>query len=353
MAEYSGTDVLFSVQAGIGRITLNRPKALNALNHGMIRAIASHLEDWAGNPSVRLILMEGAGERGFCAGGDIRSLYEDARHGRRQGAAIFFRDEYLLNARIARYGKPVVAFMDGIVMGGGIGLSAHAAHRVVTERSQLAMPETGIGFIPDVGGTYLLARAPGELGLHMALTAGRIGAADAILCGLADVCVAPERLADLATALEDCQDDAAIDSVLQAYAQTPPAGVLGDARNWIDSAYAADTTEQILQALQHSTEPGAQIAAREIAGKSPTSLKVALRLLRAARRHGRLEPCLQQEYDAAMVCVAGHDFVEGVRAAVVDKDRAPKWSPPNLSEVTDEMVDRYFGSTPETDLHLI
>jgi enoyl-CoA hydratase len=348
----AATDVLFSVQAGIGRITLNRPKALNALTHDMIRAIDAQLVEWANDASVSLVLLDGTGERGLCAGGDIRALYEDAKAGRLQGPADFFRDEYRLNARIARYAKPFVVFMDGIVMGGGIGLASHAAHRVVTPRSMLAMPEVGIGFIPDVGGTFLLGHAPGELGTHAALTAGRLGAADAMLLGLADLCVAVDRLPALAASLKGLGDAGAIRVALEAQAEPPPPGVLAAARAWIDAAYAAGSVEQIIAALQARPEPDAQAAVREIAGKSPTSLKLALRLLRTARTLGRLELCLQQEYDAALICMVSHDFVEGVRAAVVDKDRNPRWSPASLAEVTPDRVDRYFLTSPDTDLHL-
>jgi enoyl-CoA hydratase len=348
----SATDVLFSVSAGLGRITLNRPKALNALTHAMIRAIDAQLAAWEHDPAVRLVLLDGAGERGLCAGGDIRALYDDAKAGHLQGPAAFFADEYRLNARIARFPKPYVAFMDGIVMGGGIGVGAHARHRIVTPRSMLAMPEVGIGFIPDVGGTFLLGHAPGELGTHAALTAARLGPADAILLGLADICVPVDRLPALADSLGDCADSAAIEAALQAHAEPPPPGVLAASRSWIDDAYAADTVEQITASLQPRPEPEAQAALSDMAGKSPTSLKVALRLLRTARTLSRLEPCLQQEYDAAMASMTSHDFVEGVRAAVVDKDRNPRWSPASLAEVTPEMMARYFTTSPETDLHL-
>jgi enoyl-CoA hydratase len=294
--------------------------------------------------------LRGAGERGFCAGGDIRALYEDAKAGRLEGPAAFFRDEYRLNAKIARFKKPIVVFMDGIVMGGGIGLSAHASHRVVTPRATLAMPEVGIGFVPDVGGTFLLARAENQFGTHAALTAARLGAADALLCGLADVCVATDRLPQLAAALEACGDAQAVGAALQAHAEPPPPGVLEKAQGWISLAYAADTVEGILQALQARPEPEARAAASEMLGKSPTSLKITLRLLQRARVLGQLEPCLQQEYDAALGCMKSHDFVEGVRAAVVDKDRNPKWSPATLDKVSADVIDTFFVTSPETAL---
>jgi enoyl-CoA hydratase len=346
----SDADILFAEQESLGRITLNRPKAINALTHGMIQAIGAALAGWEQNAAIKIILIEGAGERGLCAGGDIRALYEGSKNGSFAGGDSFFRDEYRLNARIAKYPKPVVALMDGIVMGGGIGLSAHASHRVVTPRSVLAMPEVGIGFIPDVGGTYLLAHAPGNIGIHAALTAGRLSAADAILCGLADICVAAEGLPDLVKSLAGCDDSVAITAVLREHAQAIAPAPLGAARSWIDPAYAHTTVEAILAALRGCPQAEAQAAAQELAGKSPTSLKVALRLLQEARAGGNLDDCLQREYIAARAAIRSHDFVEGVRAAVVDKDRHPRWSPSALADVTEEMVDRYFRASPESAL---
>ncbi len=336
----------------MGRITLNRPKAINALTHAMIRAIDTALAAWEADPAIRLILLDGAGERGLCAGGDIRVVHDALRAGDTAGPEAFFADEYRLNARIARFPKPFVAFMDGITMGGGIGVSSHASHRVVTERSVLAMPEVGIGFLPDVGGTFLLGRAPGELGLHAALTASRLNASDAILCGLADVHVPSSALPALAERLGGCADARAVQALLAELATKPSPATLAPSRGWIDICYAASDMEEIIAALHGRQEAAAQTAAQEIAGKSPTSLKLTLRAVRAARTLGRLEPCLQQEYDAARACLRGHDFLEGVRAALVDKDRAPAWVPADLRDVTSSMIDQYFEPSPETDLHL-
>jgi enoyl-CoA hydratase len=346
------TDTLIRVENGVGRITLNRPRALNALTVGMVQAIHTALTHWAHDTDIRFVLLDGAGERGLCAGGDIRALYDAVHVGEFDVPEIFFRDEYRLNAYIARYPKPYIALMDGIVMGGGIGVSAHGSHRVVTERSRLAMPETGIGFVPDVGGTFLLARAPDELGTHAALTSFQMNADDAILCGLADICVPGDKLPDLATALLGCAADE-IRACLENFQTPPPQGILRDARAWIAACYANDTVESIVAALQRQTAPAAGQALQDIARKSPTSLKITLRALREAKREHRLEPCLEQEYRLAMACMKNPDFREGVRAALVDKDRNPVWSPANLEDVTPDAIEKIFASPNHGGLGLV
>jgi enoyl-CoA hydratase len=338
------SEVLVRVEDGVGRITLNRPRAINALNLAMVRVIDAALAGWADDSTVRLVLLDGAGERGLCAGGDIRGLYDAACVGDMQLAQDFFRAEYRLNARIAGYPKPYVALMDGITMGGGIGLSAHGSHRVVTERSRLAMPEVGIGFVPDVGGTWLLGRVPGHMGVHAALTGGQFGAADAIECGLADVCVGSERVPALAVALANCVTGADVSACLAGFAIEPPPGKFAENASWIATCYAAERVEDIVSALAACPVAGARQAAADIAGKCPFSLKMTLRALRAARGYGRLEPCLELEYRLALACLARPDFREGVRAAVVDKDRHPRWSPDSLAGVTADMVDDAFAA---------
>ncbi|MFJ3434419.1 enoyl-CoA hydratase/isomerase family protein [Streptomyces cyaneofuscatus] len=330
-----------------GVLTLNRPKALNALTHAMVETLAVALDRWEHDPEVATVVITGAGERGLCAGGDIRSIYEDARVGGKASAA-FWRDEYRLNARIARYPKPYVAVMDGIVMGGGVGISAHGSVRIVTERSKVAMPETGIGFVPDVGGTYLLALAPGELGTHLALTGAVVGARDALLCGLADHFVPagelPAFLAELRTE--------APAAALHRHVRDVPPGVLEDNRTWIDRCYAADTVEEIVERLLASDVPAAGEAAATILGRSPTALKVTLAALRRARELGPLERVLEQEYRVSYTALASPDLVEGIRAQVIDKDRTPRWSPGTLVEVTDADVARYFAPTGDEELSL-
>lgn len=342
----SSSEVLLSEQGALGRITLNRPKALNSLTLGMIREMTHTLEQWRTDDRVAAVLIEGAGERGLCAGGDIRTIYDAAKAGDDEVFTSFWGEEYRLNATFAHYPKPVVALMDGICMGGGVGVSAHCSHRVVTERSKIGMPETGIGFVPDVGGTYLLSRAPGELGTRMALTGAPIGAADAIQCGLADHYVPSDRLEELAIELANGQ----VDEVLARFAEQPPAAPMRAEREWVDAAFSAGTVEEVLYRLRGRPEEAAQAAADAIETKSPTSLKVTLRALRS--RFDVLEQALDQEYRLALSCVRIGDFVEGVRATLVDKDRDPKWAPARLDEVDDELVNKFFTPLAAGELGL-
>jgi len=326
-------------EGAVGRIRLERPKALNSLTLAMVRAFEAALDDFEADPAVRAILVDGAGDRAFCAGGDIRAVADSGR--RRDGLAeTFWREEYRLNARIAHLAKPYVVLMDGIVMGGGVGLAVHGRIRVVTERTRLAMPEVGIGFVPDVGGTFALARAPGELGTWMALTGEAIGAADAVHAGLADHLVPSERLPALAEALAGLGPEAGLAEVEAAVAGLAVAagsGPLQQHRAVIDRTMAAGEVEAILTALGRAGGEFATTSAATIAGRSPTSLKVALRLLRLARG-ADLETCLTREFRAACRTLAGPDFYEGVRAAVIDKDRRPQWSPKRLEEVGEDAV---------------
>ncbi|MBW5420472.1 enoyl-CoA hydratase/isomerase family protein [Streptomyces sp. BG9H] len=330
--------VLLRREGRAGHLVLNRPRALNALNHAMVRMLGDALSAWQDDESVTTVVLTGAGERGLCAGGDIRSIHDDVRAGGGAASAAFWYDEYRLNARIARFPKPYVAVMDGIVMGGGVGLSAHGGVRVVTERSRVAMPETGIGFVPDVGGTYLLTRAPGLLGTHLALTGTAVGAGDALLCGLADHYVPSERLAEFTSALADTEASDAV----RRYARPAPEGELAAHREWIDHCYAADTVEEIVDRLHACGDRRAKETAETILTKSPTSLKVTLAALRRARELPSLEAVLDQEYRVSCAALGSPDLVEGIRAQVVDKDRRPRWSPAALEQVTQADVDRFF-----------
>ncbi|QJT05896.1 enoyl-CoA hydratase/isomerase family protein [Streptomyces asoensis] len=340
--------VLLHTTGRAAHITLNRPRAINALNHTMVRRIDGALTLWERDPAVETVVISGAGERGLCAGGDIRAVHDDARDDDGTASAAFWRDEYHLNARIARYPKPYVALMDGIVMGGGVGVSAHGSVRVVTERSRIAMPETGIGFVPDVGGTHLLARAPGELGTHLALTGAQIGAADAVLCGLADHYVPSVSLRQFIDDLADLPVREALDR----HEQPLPAGGLAGHREWIDTCCAVDTVEEIVQRLFAHGDPTAKETAETLLARSPTALKVTLAALRRARRLGSLERVLEQEYRVSCAALTTPDLVEGIRAQVVDKDRDPRWSPATLAEVTTADVERFFAPLGARELGL-
>ncbi|WP_213575085.1 enoyl-CoA hydratase/isomerase family protein [Rhodococcus sp. USK13] len=340
-------EVLISTSDGVGRLVLNRPKAINALNHSMVRQIAAALAAWSDDDRVRAVVLTGAGERGLCAGGDIVSIYHDAQEGG-TGSREFWRDEYILNAAIANYPKPYVAIMDGIVMGGGVGVSAHGSVRVVTERSMIGMPETGIGFVPDVGGTYLLARTPGELGTHIALTTARLSAGDAIACGFADHYIPSAKIDSFIEALTQTS----IDDALARFTEPAPVSELLAQQGWIDAAYSAGSVPEIVARLRGSGVPEAEKAAEQILSKSPTACAVTLQSLRRARAAGSLEEVLNEEFRVSVACLSSPDLVEGIRAQVVEKDRNPQWSPATLAEVTDEQVDAFFAPLGDLELGL-
>ncbi|MBC7441077.1 MAG: enoyl-CoA hydratase/isomerase family protein [Ramlibacter sp.] len=340
-------EILLRRSGRVGQIILNRPAAMNALTHAMITRISAVLTEWASDDSVRTVLLTGSGERGLCAGGDIVSIYRGAQ-GSGADAARFFADEYRLNAQIHRYPKRYLAVMDGIVLGGGVGVSGHAGIRVVTERTRLGMPETGIGFVPDVGGTYLLSRAPGELGTHLALTAAFATGADAIALGLADHFVPSHRIPELTRSLAGSD---AVEAV-RALADAPPPSPLLAERDWIDRCYAFDDVRQILAALERSSAAAAHAAATLIRTKSPTALAVTLASLRRARALPSLEAVLEQEYRVSLRFLEGTELQEGIRAQVIDKDRRPRWSPPTLDEVTADAVTAYFAPLTADEDHL-
>lgn len=342
-------DVQVREERALRRLTLNRPKALNALTLDMAVTMTGLLHAWAGDPAVGAVLIDGAGERGLCAGGDIRALY-DAAKSNSDLPARFWSSEYHLDVLIARYPKPVIAVMDGVVMGGGVGVSAHAAHRIVTERSAIAMPEVGIGYFPDVGISFPLARAPGYVGTHLELSGDRLGAADAIYCGLADVHVPAARLAELPAALADCRTADDVRATLQEMSAVPRPGRMAAARQWIDGCYGADNVEEIIARLSACDADGARSALASLEKASPTSLKIALRNIRSALSFTRLEESFQQDYRISLACIAEHDFIEGIRAAIVDKDRNPTWRPDKLADVTPEIVARHFRSLGAREL---
>jgi enoyl-CoA hydratase len=351
-APVSEPDLIARREGAAGIIRLNRPKAINAVTLEMFRDIDRALDQFEADPAVGLILLEGAGDRGLCAGGDIRALYESSKVNGDLGK-ILWREEYILNARIAKFAKPYVAFMDGIVMGGGVGLSAHGRHRVVTEKTKLAMPEVGLGFFPDVGGTWLLSRSPGEIGTYFGLTGQTMNGPDAIYARFADAVVPSGKLAALRETLINLRagvNSADVKATIDAFATGETSGPVAARKPQIDGWFAFDRMQDIVAALTHDGSELALSTLKTLGEKSPRGMAVALKLLRLARRSASLEQCLVREYRAALEVFRSDDFREGVRAAVIDKDRNPKWSPPAIEDVTREMLEPYFAEIGADEL---
>ena len=345
-------DLIARREGSCGVIRLNRPKAINAVTLEMFRDIDKALDAFEADPAVAVILLEGAGERGLCAGGDIRALWESSKVKGDLGK-ILWREEYILNARIKKFPKPYVAFMDGIVMGGGVGLSAHSSHRVVTERTKLAMPEVGLGFFPDVGGTWLLSHSPGEIGTYFGLTGQTMIGPDAVYARFADVVVPSGKLASLREALTRVRPGTTsgeIKTLIDGFATGETAGPVAAMDARIDGWFGHDRMEDIVAHLQSDSSEPALATLKTLNEKSPRGMVVTLKLLRLARASSSLEQCLVREYRAALEVFASDDFREGVRAAVIDKDRNPKWSPPRLEDVTPEMVAPYFAEIGTDEL---
>ncbi|CAN5342343.1 enoyl-CoA hydratase/isomerase family protein [soil metagenome] len=341
------TELLATRAGRLGGLVLNRPAAINALTRDMVRGVSAALAEWADDLAVATVAVSGAGDRGLCAGGDIVGIYRSARDGG-DDAAGFWADEYAMISAIAGYPKPYVALMDGVVLGGGVGISAHGSVRVVTERTKLGMPEVGIGFAPDVGGAWLLSRAPGELGTHAALTGGTMSGSDAIALGLADHFVPSSRLPTLLVALET----EAVDAAVARFAEMPPPSALLAQREWIDAAYAGDDPAAIVARLAASPVQAARDAASTILAKSPTGVAVALEALRRAKRLPSLEEVLDQDYRMGLRFLEGTELVEGIRAQVIDKDRRPRWSPGTLAGVRRADVEAYFADLGPRELGL-
>jgi enoyl-CoA hydratase/carnithine racemase len=359
----SADEILLGRTGGLATLTINRPQALNALTLENYRRFAPALRGWAADPSVHAVVVRGAGERAFCAGGDVRAVYEAGRgiSGDPDLPAVFFREEYELIRCIHRFPKPYIAVIDGITMGGGAGISVNGGYRIATERTLFAMPETAIGLFPDVGATRFLNRCPGQVGRYLGLTGTRLGAADALYCGLATHFVPHDRIAELVEKLGGAaggagDDRSLIDAMLGEFAEKPGSAPLQALRPVVDRCFAGDSVEAILDALAAEAAAGlahAGWAAETRAGlptKSPTSLKLTLRQLTIGRDYD-LEAALALEYRMTQHVMAAHDFYEGVRAALIDKDQAPLWQPPTLAEVGDDMIDAYFAPIGERELH--
>jgi enoyl-CoA hydratase len=342
-------DVLLRREGRAGRITLNRPKALNALTLDMVQQIAPVLKDWVADPLIEHVVLDGTGDRALCAGGDVISLFTARTEGS-AGARTFWREEYALNAAIHRFPKPFIPIMHGIVMGGGIGLSAHAqgGTRVVTERSRIAFPETTIGLIPDVGGTWLLSRAPAETGPYLALMGAPLNAADALYTGFADVYVPSAKTPELIARL--CESGMPAKDVLSSLAETTgPSELAGALRPKLAACFGFETVEEIRAALRSDGSDWAQKALADLAVRSPTALKTTLAALCNARRLRSLEEALNVEFLLCTNLYEDGEFIEGVRALLVDKDKAPKWNPATLEAVTAERVARQFAALVDGD----
>lgn len=338
-------EIIVRIEGRAGRITLNRPKALNALTYDQVLVIAETLERWRTDDAVQLVILDGEGDRALCAGGDVLSFYE-RRDDDGVYAKQFWRDEYELNAAIARYPKPYVALQDGFVMGGGIGISAHASHRIVTERAMLAMPETTIGLVPDVGGMWLLGNAPGRFGEYLGMLGERMNAADAIVMGFADTFVSAAKLPELIAALIDPAGDA-VGVTVAGFAEAPAPPVQINRQEAVDEIFAHDSVEAIVAALDAGCEDWQKKAAAAVRSRSPLSLKLTLAAVRAAREMSSLEEALNLEYRLTTRLFLCGEFVEGVRALLVDKDKTPKWQPATLEAVSDAMIAEFMGPLGE------
>jgi enoyl-CoA hydratase len=339
-------DIVSLTEGHVGRIRLNRPKAIHALTTAMCAAILEQIEAWRTEDAVRAVMIDHAEGRGFCAGGDIRMLAES---GAEDGAEAreFFHTEYRMNERLFTFVKPTVAFMDGITMGGGVGLSLPCKYRVVTENTRFAMPETGIGLFPDVGGGWYLSRLPGRTGQFLALTGARIDGAECVFLGLATHFVPSVALEEVKAKI--AADPMAIEAIFEAFSEEPPPARIEENLEAIDRLFASDTLEDIYAALE---EDGSAWASKELATlrtKSPQTMKVALRLLKEGAHMHVFADEMRQEYAVGAHVVQRHDFLEGVRAVIVDKDNTPRWDPATPEGVTEHMLDTIFAPLPDDE----
>jgi enoyl-CoA hydratase len=339
-------DVLTRIEGEVGRITLNRPQALHALTTAMCEAMTKALLDWREDPAVKLVLLDHSGERGFCAGGDIRMLAESGA-GDGKAARAFFFTEYRLNHLLFEYAKPVVAVMDGVTMGGGVGLSMPARYRIATERTTFAMPETGIGLFPDVGGGWFLPRMPGHIGTWLALTGARIKAADCELAGIATDYVESARVADLKAAIVADPDN--VEGVLVDHAADAGRPPLAAHQDEIDRIFALESLEAIFAALRESGTEWAADQLKVMATKSPQTMKVALRQFRLGANMESFAENMTMEYRIGARVVQRHDFLEGVRAVIVEKDNFPRWNPPTAEGVSETLLDGIFAPLPSNE----
>lgn len=332
-------ETLFENRDGIAVITLNRPQALNALTMGMVDALYQQMGEWATDDSVRAVVIRGAGDRAFCAGGDVRAVAESRNDPDSTLTQDFFRTEYRMNRLIHHFPKPYIALMHGVTMGGGVGLSVHGHCRFVTEQTLLAMPETGIGLFPDVGGSHFLPRCPGAIGMYLALTGARLDAADCLYAGIADSMI---PAAEHDALIADLRSGMDLDAAFSARVVEPGPSALEAERETIERCFSKDTVEEIEAALAAEDTDWAARMLHHMKGKSPLSQKVSMRQLKEGAAM-EFDACMVMEYRLSQHCMAGNDFFEGVRALLVDKDKKPQWQPPTLAEVSEELVDGYFA----------
>lgn len=355
----SDDEILFAVKDGIATITLNRPKAMNALTLAQIEQMDPQLRAWTGDDTVHCVVIQGTGDKAFCAGGDVVALWKAGQAKDEAYLSRFYGEEYRLNRLIKTYAKPYVALLDGVVMGGGVGVSVHGSHRVATERTLFAMPETGIGMFPDVGGTYFLPRLPGKLGMYLALTGARLRAADCVYAGVATHYVPASRIPDLLQALGEAETGArtpdqmqqAVTVVLDMYNEEPGPAPLAKVRDQIDTCFAGESVDEILDRLAADGSEWAVQTRDTILGKSPTATKVAFRQMQVGAQVD-FDRAMQIEFRLSQRFMQGPDFFEGVRALLVDKDNAPKWSPATLEAVAQDAVDAFFAPLAQDDLKI-
>ena len=347
-------EIIFEIKGQLGVITLNRPKALNALTHEMAIALEQKLRDWGGDDAVAAVLIKGAGDKAFCAGGDVVQLYNEGKAGG-DYPYRFYHDEYVCNVAVKHFPKPYIAFIDGIVMGGGVGISVHGSHRIATEKTLFAMPETGIGLFPDVGGSYFLPRCPGEIGMYLGLTGDRLKAADTIYAGVATSFVSSEDLDAVEAALSsmvfsnDPYTD--VDQLISVYMGDPGPASLSELQLMIDRHFSSETVEEIMSGLDQEDDEWAVHTVKGLRTKSPTSLKLTFRQIREGAAKN-FDDCMKQEWRMVNRVIKGADFYEGVRALLVDKDRNPSWTPAKLEKVSDADIAAYFEPLDTGDLKI-
>ena len=348
-------EILFEEMTGqggnLGIITLQRQQALNALNYSMVLSLDKQLALWEKADHIKAVIIRAAEGRAFCAGGDLRFTYEKwLKHEKETTLAQFFRDEYRLNRRIFHYPKPYIALLDGITMGGGVGISIHGSHRVATDRLVFAMPETGIGFFPDVGGSYFLPRLPGKIGYYLGLVGARINYNDCCAVGIAQYLVSREALLTMTSTLADTafghDANATVTQVLNQFTMPVQPAALLNLQAEIDTCFSHKTVEKIIQSLESSSNSWGRETVAMLSKKSPTSLKVSLRQLHEGQ-HLDFDHCMRLEYRLVNRFLQEHDFREGIRAVIIDKDQSPQWQPSHLEGVTMEMVDKYFSPLTE------